>query len=292
MAALYPVTPIGVGPRIIPVVIRDLHTHSNASDGSLAPLELIELACAHSVEMLAISDHDTLDGYDSVRSADHAIQLIPAIEWSTQWNGRGIHVLGLNVDPDNASLRAAIDAQQAVRAERAGIIAERLERRLGIDVPLSDVRRIANGNNPGRPHFAQYLVDAGVVADRPAAFKKFLGAGKPGDVRHGWASLQTVIDWTRAAGGIAVLAHPRKYRMTATKLRALLDDFSAAGGGGIEVVCGQQSPDATAHLARLARDFGLRASCGSDFHHPDLRWSRPGQFAPLPKDLEAVWDTW
>ena len=157
---------------------------------------------------------------------------------------------------------------------------------------LDDILQTAGGEPVGRPHFAAHLVRAGIVKDVRTAFRKYLGAGKPGDVRHGWASLPEVVRWIVGAGGTAVLAHPAKYGLTKTKLRALATDFRAAGGTAIEVACGQQSVNTTVHLAKLANDLGLAASCGSDFHHGDNCWSRPGRFAPLPPDVRPVWTTW
>jgi predicted metal-dependent phosphoesterase TrpH len=157
---------------------------------------------------------------------------------------------------------------------------------------LDAVLQIADGESVSRPHFAQYLVSSGIVRDTRAAFRKYLGAGKPGDVRHGWASLPEVVRWIVRAGGVATLAHPAKYRLTKTKLRAVATDFRHAGGTAIEVVCGQQSLNTTTHIARLSRELGLAASCGSDFHDGDNRWSRPGGFPPLPDDVRPVWTTW
>ena len=272
-------------------VIYDLHSHSNASDGSLAPDDLLALAADCGVDALAITDHDTLAAFDRIDSAASPTRLIPGIEFSTAWRRHGVHIVGLDVDPACPSLRRGVALQQQSRHERAGLIARRL-RSQGLPDVLDDVLQIAGGEPVGRPHFAEQLVRAGIVKDVRTAFRKYLGAGKPGDVRHGWASLPAVVQWIVGAGGTAVLAHPAKYRLTKTKLRALATDFRAAGGAAIEVVCGQQSGNTTVHLARLANELGLAASCGSDFHHGDNGWSRPGGFPPLPDDVRPVWTTW
>ena len=202
-----------------------------------------------------------------------------------------MHVIGLNIDPASPTLRRGVRQQQRSRDERARIIARRL-RSKGLPDMLDDVLRIAGGEPVSRPHFAEYLVSSGITKDVKTAFRKYLGAGKAGDVRQGWASLPEVVRWIVDAGGIAVLAHPAKYRLTKTKLRALAIDFRRAGGTAIEVVCGQQSPNTTSHLARLSKELGLAASCGSDFHNGDNRWSRPGGFPPLPNDVRPVWTRW
>ena len=273
-------------------MIYDLHTHSDASDGHLSPAELIRYAVSHAVTCLSITDHDTVAAYDKLRAEEHpGIRLLPGIELSTTWQNRTIHVLGLNIDPGNTTLQDGIASQQRARRSRARTIASRLVA-LGIDDPYDAVKEIAGDASIGRPHFARHLVDIGKVPDMQTAFRKYLGAGKMGDVKQCWASLDDVVDWINTAGGIAVLAHPQKYKFTMTKLRAMLEDFTAAGGRGIEVVCGHQEANVTRRLAGIANDFGLLASSGSDFHHPANRWSRPGSFSQLPDNLTPVWDAW
>ena len=271
-------------------VLYDLHSHSNASDGSLDPDDLLRHAAACGVDALAITDHDTLAAFDRIGNRRAHARLIPGIELSTSWRNIGVHIVGLNIDPACTTLCNGVRQQQRSREERAHIIARRLRSR-GLPDMIDDVLRIAGGDPVSRPHFAEHLVNTGVARDTRAAFRKYLGAGKAGDVRHGWASLPEVVRWILAAGGTAVLAHPAKYRLTKTRLRALATDFRCAGGRAIEVVCGRQSPNSTAHLARLSRELGLAASCGSDFHNSN-RWSRPGGFAPLPDDVQPVWTTW
>ena len=273
-------------------MIHDLHTHTNASDGSLSPVALLRLAEEHDVDVLAITDHDTVRAYAELNDPnDTPVKLITGIELSTTWQRSGIHIVGLNIDPSNAELGDGIEQQQRARGERARKIAERLTR-LDIDNPHDEVQKLAGDAGIGRPHFAQHLVNIGRVADVQTAFRKYLGAGKIGDVRQGWASMPDVIEWIVAAGGIAVLAHPAKYRFTTTKLRAMLEDFKECGGRAVEVVSGHQEPSVTKRLAGLAGDFDLLASTGSDFHHPANKWSRPGGFSNLPEQLATVWDEW
>ncbi len=273
-------------------VIFDLHTHTTASDGSLSPTELVQLAHERGVGVLAVTDHDTVAGYAEAASAVGAgPEIVAGIEFSTTWSGRGVHIVGLNVDPDHPALLRGVEQQQRARDERAREIGRRLAR-LGIDDPYPAVKRIAGDAVIGRPHFAAYLVEQGVVKDVATAFRKHLGPGKRGDVRTGWAGLEQVIAWIHSAGGVAVLAHPAKYKMTMTKLQSLATDFVTAGGDGIEVVCGQQTADVTRKMSGIANDFDLAASIGSDFHHPAQAWSRPGACGRLPRGLHPVWESW
>lgn len=270
----------------------DLHTHSHHSDGELAPSALLARARDNGVDCLAITDHDTVAAYaDAELVIPDDIELLPGIEFSSQWRSRGVHVVGLNIELGNPTLADAVAQQKQARDQRAQTIALRLAK-LGIPNSLDAVTRLANGGTIGRPHFAHHLVNEGHVRDLKQAFAKYLGAGKPGDVKNVWPELAEVVHWIRAAGGVAVLAHPAKYKMTRTKLRELTRDFCAAGGGAIEVVCGKQAPDVTTRLAELASDFELLASCGSDFHRADMSWSETGHFPALPATCRPVWDAW
>lgn len=270
----------------------DLHTHSCCSDGSLTPAALLALARDNGVDVLSITDHDTVRAYDGDAAASTpGLQVIPGIELSTKWAGRSVHIVGLNIDPENPALRQGIARQQQAREARARTIARNLEK-LGMPDPFDEVAKIAGDAGIGRPHFATHLVQSGYVRDERNAYKKYLGAGKPGDVKDVWADFNTVVRWITSAGGVPVLAHPAKYRMTMAKLRLLLDDFVAAGGTAVEVVSGNQAPDVTKKLARLASDYALAASTGSDFHSPAQTWTRPGGCAELPANLPKVWDLW
>lgn len=273
--------------------IYDLHCHSNASDGILRPDELVSRAKARQVDVLALTDHDTLAGYSLARqaAAEVGLKLICGVEFSSQWSRQGIHIVGLNLDPDSSVLAEAVAQQQHTRAQRAIEIADRLEKH-GIQGALEGASRYAGEATLGRPHFAQFLVEKGHVSSVNAAFKQYLGAGKIGDVRHGWPDFTTTVGWIRAAGGTAVLAHPTKYKMTRTKLCAMIADFMDAGGEGIEVIAGGQTPQVTADLARVADRFQLLASCGSDFHAPDKPWQELGAFGTLPAICRPVWQAW
>lgn len=270
-------------------MIFDLHTHTQCSDGALQPRELLARAAAEGVDVLAVTDHDTLDAYRELPGQSDPVRLIHGIEFSTGWEHTGIHVVGLNFDLDSASVRAGVDFQTRARMERAGRIAEALEKR-GVPDALAGAAALARGDYIGRPHFAQYLVDIGKANSLQAAFRKYVGDGTTADIRQHWATMPQVIQWIREAGGIAVLAHPLKYKMTRSRLKRLLADFVQAGGQGLEVVSGQQNPQQTASLGELCAQMSLLASCGSDFHAPGPRWAELGAFTPLPTGVVPVWE--
>lgn len=270
-------------------MIFDLHSHTLASDGALTPLELLQRAVEKGVGALAITDHDTIDAYRELPAKPDNIELIAGIEFSTQWQNNGVHVLGLNIDLHSDAIISGAEFQSGARLTRAEIIGEKLAKK-GIEDAFAGAKNLANGSYIGRPHFARYLIDIGKVSDIQAAFKKYLGAGKAGDVKQHWADLAQIIEWIRGAGGIAVLAHPLKYKLTSTKLKRLLDDFQQAGGQGVEVVSGRQLPYQTQYMAQVCEQKNLLASCGSDFHRPSKHWAELGAFPCLPDNVTPVWD--
>jgi hypothetical protein len=273
-------------------MLADLHTHTNASDGQLAPAELLVGAHAAGVQLLAITDHDTLAGYAELNSQlAPNCRIIPGIELSTTWLKIAIHVVGLNIDLQDPALLAGVARQRNARRERAQIIAAKLEK-LGFRDVLSGAEQLAGSAEISRPHFARYLVDSGQIKSMQDAFRKYLGPGKAGDIRETWASLGEVIGWIHAAGGTAVLAHPAKYKLTNLKLEELSRDFCAAGGDALEVISGQQDISLTTRLAKLAVRHNLRGSCGSDFHQPGQSWARLGVVAALPRGCTPVWEAW
>lgn len=270
--------------------IYDLHTHSNLSDGSLSPAGLIELARENGVTHLAITDHDTVAAYDKL-PPDPDITLLAGIELSCLWQGRSIHIVGLNINLESDVIKTAVNQQAQARHKRAEMIAAKLSK-AGIKNTLEQALCIAGEASIGRPHFAQCLVDMGIVNNKEKAFRKYLGAGKPGDIKQQWPDLETVLAWIKGAGGTGVIAHPLKYRMTRSKLMMLVEEFKHFGGSAIEVCSGFQDKPSTSSLARLCRETGLMASTGSDFHHPQQKWALPGKQSALPQDCRPVWECW
>ena len=268
----------------------DLHCHTTASDGQLSPQELLCRAAANGIDCLAITDHDTTAAYHLLDSNDQRLQLITGIELSTQWRGINVHIVGLNFDLNSSAILEAVNHQQQIRLKRAEKIAEKLAK-VGFTNTLEGATSIAGNSTIGRPHFAQHLVDTGAVSDLKLAFKKYLGSGKAGDVKQLWPSLRDVVHWIREANGIAVLAHPAKYKLTYTKLGQLCDDFIEVGGLGFEISSGLQLPAVTRQMARLCQQKGLLASCGSDFHQPGQQWAELGRYSALPEHVETVWQS-
>ena len=269
----------------------DLHCHTNLSDGALSPQDLVALAQQRKVDMLAITDHDNIDCYQEINRSTDELNIITGVELSTTWRNIGIHIVGLNIDLSNSRLLQGIDYQTKARALRAQLIDRKLSD-LGFDNCLEGARRYSGGNQIGRPHFAQHLVEIGAVSNMQQAFKRYLGAGKAGDIKQQWAELGDVISWIKSAGGVAVLAHPTKYNMTRTKLCLLLDDFVQLGGEAIEVISGSQTNSITQSMSKLCQQFNLLASCGSDFHAPSQPWAALGMISKLPDNNIPVWTRW
>jgi len=270
--------------------IIDLHSHTIASDGTLNPEELISLARENAVEILAITDHDSTESLSAARIAavSQGIQLVPGVEISTRWSGHDIHVVGLGVDASALVLREGLKMQCQTRIIRAVQIAKKLEKH-GANNALIKAQEIAGRESVGRPHFARYLVDIGFVKSFDEAFKKYLGAGKNAYVAIEWATIEEAITWIQDSGGLAVLAHPGRYRMTRTKLRGLIKAFKVWGGDAIEVCTPNHEPQMINYLAKLSQDFNLLASKGSDFHSPETPWVKLGQMPKLPSGCDPIW---
>jgi predicted metal-dependent phosphoesterase TrpH len=272
----------------------DLHCHSSASDGALAPAMVVARAHEHGVQMLALTDHDTLEGLGEARIAAEALgmQLINGVELSCLWGGATIHVLGYGFAVDAPALVQAISELHTGRWLRAEEISQRLAAK-GMPGALEGARAVQqefgdSGNAPARPHFAEFMVRAGYVRDRAEAFRKWLGSGKLGDVKQHWPSLSEAVATLRGAGAWVSLAHPWQYDFTRSKRRKLIIEYQNAGGQALEVVNGMQPAEQVGGLAILAREFGLMASVGSDFHAPG-DWSELGMHRPLPDDLSPLW---
>jgi len=279
----------------------DLHSHTNASDGTLSPPDLCQYALRCGVELLAITDHDSVAGCRAAQmwlqqecatqNSAPPLRLIPAVEYSTVWNTIGLHVVGLGIAADHPATAEACEFYGDARQRRAEMIGDRLAK-LGMPGATAGALALAGSAQVGRPHFARYLVAQRHVRSEEEAFERFLGAGKPGDIKLLWPELSQVIAWIKAAGGIPTLAHPLKYRLTATRLRKLVADFAAAGGGAMEVVVGRQSVQDSQFLAQLAAQHHLSASVGSDFHGVTTYGARLGEISDLPKICDPVWTRW
>ncbi|MCU1716517.1 PHP domain-containing protein [Pseudomonas sp. 5P_3.1_Bac2] len=271
----------------------DLHCHSTASDGALAPAVVVARAHERGVRLLALTDHDTLEGLPeaAAAAAQLGMQFINGVELSCTWGGATIHILGYGFDLHAPALVEALDALHHGRWQRAEEIGKRLAAK-GMPGAFEGARALqqelgCSANAPARPHFADYLVRSGYVKDRAEAFRKWLGSGKLGDVKQHWPELAETVDTLRRAGAWVSLAHPCHYDFTRSKRRKLVADFASAGGHALEVVNGMQPADQVGTLAILAREFGMLVSAGSDFHAPG-QWSELGIYRPLPEDLPAL----
>lgn len=268
----------------------DLHCHSAYSDGVLTPTALVERAAARGVDVLALTDHDELGGLPEAAAAarDYGITLLAGVEISVSWAGQTLHVVGLDVDTRAAALVGGLNEIRSGRDARAQRIADELAA-AGIPGALEGARRYAK--NPqllSRTHFARFLVEAGHARDTSAVFRRYLVEGRPGYVPHRWATLEDAIGWIRAAGGVAVLAHPGRYKLPLWQREELLERFKALGGQAVEVVTGSHAPDEYVYWARTAQRHGLLASTGSDFHAPQEGCDLGGVPA-LPHGCTPVW---
>lgn len=272
----------------------DLHCHSNVSDGMLPPADLVARAAGQGVTVLALTDHDDVAGLAQARIAANelGVCLINGVEISVSWGTHTLHIVGLNIDPDNPQLVAGLTAIRAGRGERAIRMAEQLAK-AGIPDSLAGAYQHAeNPNLIGRMHFARYMVAQGLVKDVRTVFKKYLVKGKPGYVSHQWADIADAVSWIRASGGQAVLAHPGRYQMGSGKMHELLEAFKSVGGEGIEVVTGSHTPEQYPYFANLAQKFGLLSSRGSDFHAPGEGYRDIGRLPPLPAMCTPIWQNW
>lgn len=283
----------------------DLHNHSISSDGLLAPRDLIALAAENGCDAIALTDHDTTDGLAEAGHAarEVALRFIAGVEISVTWPCEvqdanydlrdlkpvTVHVVGLAIDPANPALVAGLASIRDGRVGRARRISDDFAR-IGIHDMFDEAYALAeNKTMLGRTHFARAMVQRGLVANVGKAFERYLTAGRPGYVPHRWARLEDAVSWINAAGGVAVIAHPGRYRLQSDDMRALLERFKDAGGQAIEVVTGSHQPKHFREYAVLAREFGLLASRGSDYHGPGESPYRPGTLPPLPAGLTPVW---
>lgn len=269
----------------------DLHSHSTVSDGALPPSELVQRAYQQGVTALALTDHDTTAGFAEANDAASkiGIRLIAGIELSVSWQNKSFHVVGLNIDPNDPVLLTAARNIQSIRFERAERIAAKLEKK-HIHGALDAVFKVTGDGMITRSHFADFLVSQFHVATQQEAFDRYLAKGKPAYVATEWADMELAVNWINQSGGVAVLAHPLRYKLTANWMKKLLTAFKSAGGQGIEVVTGRCSADEIKLLADYATRFDLAGSAGSDFHSPANAWIELGRLAPLPAKIKPVWE--
>ena len=272
----------------------DLHCHSRASDGLLTPTQLVQRACGNGVDLLALTDHDTTGGLDELHAAaaQEGLRCLNGVEISVSWgDDQTVHVVGLAFDRLDQQLQTGLQRVRSGRDGRAHRIAAELERHGVADAFAGALRHAGDAALLSRSHFARYLVERGVAADVKSVFEHWLAKGKPGYVEHPWAQLSEAVQWIRDAGGVAVLAHPLRYRLTAAQRKKLYGEFAALGGEAVEVVSGNCAASEIDEMATVARRHGFLASRASDFHGPyeSVDIGRPPS---LPGGLTTLWSRW
>lgn len=272
----------------------DLHCHSNVSDGMLAPAAVAQTARAAGVDVWALTDHDEVGGIAAARAAAAAqgMRFVTGVEISITWANETVHIVGLQIDETNPALLAGLECTRSGRDTRGREIARQLEQAGIPDAYAGALKYVGNPDLMSRTHFARYLVEIGVCTNIAEVFKKYLSEGKPGYVPHCWASLEDSVRWIQGAGGIAVIAHPGRYKFNALTQGVLFDEFKQLGGTAIEVVTGSHAPQQYAEYAELARRYGFLASRGTDFHAPGEARVDFAQLPPLPASVTPVWHDW
>ncbi len=269
----------------------DLHCHSTASDGNLSPTQLISRAHQQGVTHLALTDHDTTQGLAeaAIAAAEFKLNLIPGIEISTTWHSHSLHIVGLNFNPLDSGLQAGIKNLQNTRVERAQKIAEKLAKKHIPDAYAAVCKAAASGMIT-RSHFADFLLKQHHVDTQQEAFDRYLGQGKPAYVSTHWASLEEAIGWITQAGGVAVLAHPMRYKLSANWMNRLLSHFKEVGGMAVEIVTGRSSVDEIKQLELYLKRYELHGSVGSDFHSSTNQWVELGRLKSIPERIKPVWE--
>ena len=277
---------------MISILNADLHCHSVVSDGTLTPEALAARAKTNGVELWALTDHDEIGGQSRALAAAHAegMHYLTGVEISVTFIGKTVHIVGLGFDAENAQLVLGLAQTRGGRSQRAKDMAAGLAK-AGIQGAFEGALKFAGNHDLiSRTHFARFLVESGVCRDTNEVFRKYLIEGKPGYVEHRWATLKDAVTWITEAGGMAVIAHPARYKFTANQEFALFTEFKGHGGQGVEVVTGSHTPAEYLTYADTAREFGLAASRGSDFHSPDESHTELGTLPLLPGSVTPIWE--
>jgi 3',5'-nucleoside bisphosphate phosphatase len=283
---------VSENPAVPSILNADLHCHSVVSDGTLTPEELAARAKANGVELWALTDHDEIGGQHRAAAAAraHGMKYLTGAEISVTFADITVHIVGLGFDPDDPRIVQGLSDTRGGRGGRAREMSDQLAK-VGIkDAYEGALKYVGNPELISRTHFARFLVETGVCRDTPEVFRRYLTEGKPGYVPHRWASLKDAVHWITHAGGIAVIAHPARYKFTPNEEYALFTEFKAHGGQAVEVMTGSHTSAEAVKYAGTAREFGLAASRGSDFHSPDESHTDLGQLPYLPGELTPVWE--
>jgi 3',5'-nucleoside bisphosphate phosphatase len=245
----------------------DLHSHSNRSDGTLRPAEVMVLAAQRDLAGVALTDHDTFDGLEEATATadDLGLEFVPGIEFSAEYDGASLHILGYWVDPDDLEIEAELLRLTATRFRRGEMIVEKL-RELGFDVSLERVLELAGGDAIARPHIAQAMVEAGIVADEKEAFDRYISDEGVAYVPKHALPPMDALRLIGQAGGVCVLAHPGMWRGSDTVPDALIEEMASGGMAGIEVRHPDHDEEMRAKYAAMAERLDLVATAASDCH--------------------------
>jgi predicted metal-dependent phosphoesterase TrpH len=272
----------------------DLHSHTTFSDGKLTPVEIIDRAVNFQIDVLAITDHDTVAGLEQakqhIENNNLALTLINGIEISTLWNGFDIHIVGLNINPSNPALVSFIEKQQIARETRATEMGKKLEK-AGFTGIYQAAKLLAGDGSVTRAHFARVLMAQGHISKMQAAFDKYIGKGKRAFVKPNWCSMEEAVSIIHQAGGVAVMAHPIRYDLSGKWRRKLIVEFKEACGDGLEIILPQMNPEQKKLMLSYCQEYELYASLGSDFHFP-TKWNDLGRNLRLPENCQPVWQLW
>ncbi|ENU22428.1 hypothetical protein F993_02877 [Acinetobacter proteolyticus] len=276
----------------------DLHTHTLISDGTFFPEQLVQTAVDLKIHTLAITDHDTMDGL--LRAQDYAqahdIQIISGVEISSQWSrpntkkSYGVHIVALNMQ-DDAPIKAMLEQQKKVRAERAKVICQLLEKCIDFDIYPDVIAQVdGEADRVTRTHIAKALVDKNIVSRPQQAFDRFLKEGKKAFVKFEGMGLKETIDVIHASQGFAVLAHPTRYDLSATNIRYLIELFAESGGDAVELPPSIEPASTRQMVDRMIQQFDLAVSIGSDFHGENMPWIKLGQTPHVKEGQKGIWE--
>lgn len=262
------------------------------SDGTLTPEDLAQRAFNNGVELWSLTDHDEVGGQKRAAAAARALGMhyLTGTEISVTFLEQTVHIVGLGFDPDHPGLIEGLRQTRNGREQRAREMAEGLAK-VGIHGAFEGALKfVGNPDLVSRTHFARFLVESGVCKETHEVFRKYLTEGKPGFVPHRWARLKDALHWIHQAGGIAVIAHPARYKFSANEEFALFTEFKGHGGQAVEVITGSHTAAEFVTYTATAKEFGLAASRGSDFHSPDESHTELGSLPYLPGELTPVWE--
>ncbi|MES3630816.1 MAG: PHP domain-containing protein [Longimonas sp.] len=267
------------------MIYADLHAHTTASDGRLAPDELVAAACDAGIEVLAVTDHDTVAGIEAAQkaAASTSLTVVAGVECTVHFKGHGLHLLGYGIDPNDAALRRHFDDYKTARRTRAQAIVQRLREKCGLSISWEDVTEQVPEEIVARPHIAAALKQAGAVDTVNEAFERYLGDGGPGYVPLPTVDAVAVMHQIQAAGGVASIAHPGHW-LPGTVLRGMIK----AGLDALECVHPSHDASLEAYYRNRARSHELHVTGGSDFHGPLTEHRYPGRIGLSRRAWERI----